>query len=294
MKKFTLILLFIYSIANFSLSQEYYFDDFSKKALSDWYPYGINMTYSLSEDSKEGGYGILKVDNVLKPGITIGSLLKVKSFLFYPNTFISLMMLGVNNDVNVTLEILYDVDNNSQYNDDQDIKLVSPVFNLNFKDWKQIKLKLSDSTFKLVSQHPEDDYSIMESSAYGIRLIFETGKNYKESKFESGLALISEIFPQNLDNTIRHDKKDSYFNAKNYPNPFNPLTKITYTIPESTSVKITVYDRIGLEVATIVDQNQEPGNYSVEFNATGLKPGTYFYRIKTSTHTEVFKMVFEE
>ncbi|MCB0750109.1 MAG: T9SS type A sorting domain-containing protein, partial [Ignavibacteriae bacterium] len=101
-----------------------------------------------------------------------------------------------------------------------------------------------------------------------------------------------------------------------YPNPFNPTTTIKYQIPNQVrddnssviarsdatwqsnvemryiqSVRLIVYDILGREVATLVNQKQKPGNYEVEFNARNLKSGIYFYRISAGSYTEVKKMI---
>jgi photosystem II stability/assembly factor-like uncharacterized protein len=67
---------------------------------------------------------------------------------------------------------------------------------------------------------------------------------------------------------------------QNYPNPFNPSTKINFTIPNSTFVKLTVYDAIGNEVRTLVNENKPVGTYTVDFDATGLTSGIYFYKLE--------------
>lgn len=71
--------------------------------------------------------------------------------------------------------------------------------------------------------------------------------------------------------------------AQNYPNPFNPSTIISYSIPEESFVSIKVYDLLGKEIATLVDERQTAGNYQKSFNANGLSNGVYFYRIQTNS-----------
>ncbi|MBS1550684.1 MAG: T9SS type A sorting domain-containing protein [Bacteroidetes bacterium] len=70
---------------------------------------------------------------------------------------------------------------------------------------------------------------------------------------------------------------------QNYPNPFNPSTTIKYEIPEKGNVSLKIYDAIGREVASVVDQIQEAGTYEVLFNAGSLSSGVYYYKIYTVT-----------
>ena len=79
--------------------------------------------------------------------------------------------------------------------------------------------------------------------------------------------------------------------GQNYPNPFNPTTDINISIRESGNVKVTVFDVSGKEVAVLVNQIMKPGIYKVDFNASNLTSGVYFYRIVSSSFTETKKMV---
>ena len=82
-----------------------------------------------------------------------------------------------------------------------------------------------------------------------------------------------------------------YVLGNNYPNPFNPETKINYTIPETAMVSIKIYDMLGKEVTTLINTKQNAGTYSVTFRAASLSSGTYFYRLSTEKYSEVKKMV---
>ncbi|HKB87708.1 MAG TPA: T9SS type A sorting domain-containing protein [Ignavibacteriaceae bacterium] len=83
----------------------------------------------------------------------------------------------------------------------------------------------------------------------------------------------------------------SYNLDQNYPNPFNPTTKIEYRIPERSPVKLVVYNTIGQEVSILADGEKEAGSYSLEFNASGLPSGIYFYRIQAGKFIQTKKMV---
>ncbi len=67
---------------------------------------------------------------------------------------------------------------------------------------------------------------------------------------------------------------------QNYPNPFNPSTKIKFVIPKSSFVNLKVYNVLGKEVATLVNEERPAGNYEVEFNATDLSSGVYFHQLR--------------
>ena len=86
---------------------------------------------------------------------------------------------------------------------------------------------------------------------------------------------------------------------QNYPNPFNPSTKIKFSIPGRTEyysapqiVTLKVYDVLGNEVATLVNEEKQPGNYEVEFDAVGISSGVYFYQLREGKFIESKKMLF--
>jgi hypothetical protein len=78
---------------------------------------------------------------------------------------------------------------------------------------------------------------------------------------------------------------------QNYPNPFNPTTNIEFQVAESGFVSIKVYDIQGREVQSLVNESLNSGKYSINFNAAGLSSGTYFYKIMTSSFTDIKKMM---
>ncbi len=85
--------------------------------------------------------------------------------------------------------------------------------------------------------------------------------------------------------------------SQNYPNPFNPITTITYQIPKTSFVTIKVYDVLGNEIATLVNEEKPAGSYEVEFQSAigpataGLASGMYFYQLKVGNYVETKKMV---
>ncbi len=78
---------------------------------------------------------------------------------------------------------------------------------------------------------------------------------------------------------------------QNYPNPFNPVTSIKFDIPQANQVKLVVYDILGREVKTLVNEFKNPGQYELSFDASNFASGTYFYRIEAGDFVQVKKMV---
>ena len=88
-------------------------------------------------------------------------------------------------------------------------------------------------------------------------------------------------------NNISYD----YNLAQNYPNPFNPTTTINYSIKSAGEVTLKIYDMLGTELASLVNESQEAGSYSVEFNAANLPSGMYVYRISTNNFVDTKKLI---
>ena len=100
----------------------------------------------------------------------------------------------------------------------------------------------------------------------------------------SGLALENDFIPL------------KYILHQNYPNPFNPITTLQYDLPENGLVNVTVYDMLGREVKTLVNQTQEAGYKSVIWNATNdygkpVRAGVYLYQIQAGEYISTKKMV---
>lgn len=106
---------------------------------------------------------------------------------------------------------------------------------------------------------------------------------------------LSQITSVDRLNNLIHERVQ--FNlSQNYPNPFNPTTKIKYSIPsdakgEMANVKLIIYDILGREVAVLVNEEQKPGNYEVDWDARKFSSGVYFYQIKTASFTNTKKMM---
>jgi hypothetical protein len=90
---------------------------------------------------------------------------------------------------------------------------------------------------------------------------------------------------------VTFDIIQSYHLFQNFPNLFYPTTTIKYQITESNFIILKVYDILGREITTLVQGEKTVGSYEVEFDATALPSGTYFYRLQAGNFVETKKMV---
>lgn len=123
------------------------------------------------------------------------------------------------------------------------------------------------------------DFSAVFDNLTG--LVYNSGWNKVDPQpcMTSGISQISTELP------------DGYKLYQNYPNPFNPTTKIQFSLPKAGFVTIRVYDLLGREVSTLVSEHKNIGTYVVDFDASDLPSGIYFYRIESNGFSDVKKMV---
>ncbi|MBK8946640.1 MAG: T9SS type A sorting domain-containing protein [Ignavibacteriae bacterium] len=179
--------------------------------------------------------------------------------------------------------------------------------NKNFIKYNKTHFQIfSDKGEKIESENEIYDLPISYDSAtpvYKSKIIFKNNRLYivREDLFElfdfdikvKILELTKKI--TNLEG-IQNVLPTTYALSQNYPNPFNPTTKIKYAIPqnekgEKINVKIMVYDILGKEVETLVNENKSPGNYEVDFDASNLPSGVYFYKLQAGDYIQSRKML---
>ncbi len=92
-------------------------------------------------------------------------------------------------------------------------------------------------------------------------------------------------------NVVEVEANLSYKLYQNHPNPFNPTTQINFSIPEASKVSITVFNALGQEVAELANREFAVGNHTVNFNASNLTSGIYFYRMNSANFSQTMKML---
>ena len=121
-----------------------------------------------------------------------------------------------------------------------------------------------------------------------IRIIGEEMVITAEYQYSSKLVSFAW---ENLNNIAGNTSTFHYELSQNYPNPFNPDTKINYQILKFSHVTLKVYDVLGNDIATLVNEEKPAGIFEVEFNAAGLSSGIYFYQLKAGSFVETKKML---
>jgi hypothetical protein len=91
-------------------------------------------------------------------------------------------------------------------------------------------------------------------------------------------------------NKTSFQQSEDYKLFQNFPNPFNPSTKISYKIKRDGNVSLTVYNLVGQEISMLVNEKQSAGNYEVEFDASELTTGVYLYKLQINGFTSVKRM----
>jgi aminopeptidase N len=156
-----------------------------------------------------------------------------------------------------------------------------------FKMPVELKVIFSDATDSI--------FSVM-NDINDQQFIFEFNKQPTQLMFDPNNNIVLKV--ANTVVGIDEDKKilpHKFELEQNYPNPFNPETKIKYSIPKRSKVLINVFDILGSEIITLVNEEKPAGSYEINWNAVsaagGLPSGIYFYRLTTGSYTAVKKMI---
>ncbi|GAB4372150.1 MAG: hypothetical protein Kow0042_15330 [Calditrichia bacterium] len=97
------------------------------------------------------------------------------------------------------------------------------------------------------------------------------------------------VVPTGIEEPDRYPKK--YALSQNFPNPFNPVTQIKFSIPKTSRVTLTVYNALGQKVVDILDKEFKPGFYDIKWSGAGFASGIYFYRLRSESFVSTKKMI---
>ncbi|HQF43468.1 MAG TPA: T9SS type A sorting domain-containing protein, partial [Ignavibacteriaceae bacterium] len=155
------------------------------------------------------------------------------------------------------------------------------------QDWEVIGFVAGKGTTTEVQ-----NYSFTDNLTHTLNLNQMIRYRLKQIDYDGSFKFSSEI-------EIEIKSPDIFSLEQNYPNPFNPTTKIKYSIPTVTLrqaqsdnwVTLKVYDVLGNEITTLVNERKPAGNYEVEFSGSDLTSGIYFYQLKSGLFMQTKKMV---
>jgi hypothetical protein len=167
---------------------------------------------------------------------------------------------------------------------------------INLPNLEKLVIIFTNGDFHAALNNPNQNfnftYILYNDSISGTRKISE---NYSANFIADSLELwsIKEIYNNIVVTDLEEEALSltDYQLSQNYPNPYNPSTKITYTIPERSNVSLRVFDLLGSEVAELVNGELDPGRYEISFNASQLSSGIYFYKIQAGSFVETKKMI---
>ena len=144
-------------------------------------------------------------------------------------------------------------------------------------------------SFSNVDLCPICDYEVQEYFKDTLRFVF-TFLDGNVYSFSKSIPISGEGYPSDVEG--EDVLPSEYFLNQNYPNPFNPSTKISWQSPVSSWQTLKVYDVLGNEVATLVNEFRNAGRYEIGFNASKLSSGVYYYQLRAGSFIETKKMIY--
>jgi hypothetical protein len=144
----------------------------------------------------------------------------------------------------------------------------------NWLEDPDVTTALNGTTLKRIKKESEDDFGYIVGGG-GLSIAFARDSTAFITSVDEDQKVVTE-----------------YSLSQNYPNPFNPSTKINYEVPFASYITLKVYDLLGNEIATLVNEEKTTGVYEVEFRGEGITSGIYFYKLQTESFAQTKKLVF--
>ena len=265
-----------------------------------WSKNKFAQSFHLQLSSDSSFTGILKIDSVLTDAsLTIDSLEDGGKYywrvLSFNNTdsvggfsgyaqahnFATLLKRPLNTSIVASQnDNLLSWTNNSSNADSIIIERKGGGDTLNYKFIAEV----SSDTNNFIDKYPDSVNVITNKYIYRIK----AANRYSRSVYSYFPEVIWNVTSVNK---AKNNLPTEYALVQNYPNPFNPSTTIEYAIPERSNVTIKVFDILGREVAILVNEEKKAGNYKIDFNASNLTSGIYFYKIEAGKFKETKKLI---
>ena len=158
------------------------------------------------------------------------------------------------------------------------------LFNMGliYRVFKKDTLKAAEYFTELQKKYPDDWLVVIKNNLFS-DILETTGMEKLDNNANNN---------SNKNNEEKEESISEKIALGNYPNPFNPSTKILYTIPENSKVKLVIYNALGQEVETLVNKEQTAGKYEVTWNPKNIASGVYYYRLSVNNHSEIKKLIF--
>ena len=154
------------------------------------------------------------------------------------------------------------------------------------------KLLLADGSLCIDAGDPDPQYNDPEGSqSMGLWPAKGTVRNDMGAYGGPHSVILSDFAVTSVNDVGMNGQQQGFYLEQNFPNPFNPSTKIKYQIADAGFVNLRVYDVLGNEVVTLINNEMQAGSYEVEFDASNLPSGIYFYKIQSGSFVETKKMV---
>ncbi|MEO6694213.1 MAG: T9SS type A sorting domain-containing protein, partial [Ignavibacteria bacterium] len=182
--------------------------------------------------------------------------------------------------------------------------------------WQNISANIPDVPHHSVTVDPVYNQNIYLGNDLGVYVTTNAGINWNEYMKGMPYALIFDLSVVNANRKLRaatygngiYERKlmevpvsinntssnvlNNYELFQNYPNPFNPITVIKYKIQKDNFISLKIFDVSGKEIITLVNEKQSSGIYKIDFNASDLPSGIYFYTLKAGDYSHTKTMIF--
>lgn len=197
------------------------------------------------------------------------------------------------------------IDRGLNYEPDGKVTIRYPHANMTFKsnkcEWLLLQNKTATITgtgkinnqgnfgyLLVANDHPDKLRIILWDKNDGDRIVFD---NLVPQNIQGAIVMFNRVLLAKEGDDEIIAAPVEYTLEQNYPNPFNPTTTIRYSIPENANVELKVYDILGNEVATLLNEAKSPGNYEIEFDASTYASGVYIYTITANNFVQMNKMI---